>query len=417
MAPEPRAERPPLRRRRAAQVAGVAGGLADHLGMKPGWVRTAFVITAFLSGAGLLYYLWLWAFVPPAEPTAGERLALTRRIPVAWILLSAAIVLALAATGSLLGSARTAVWGTFAIAAALLAAVAALWAGFFDITDGERGPQHVRAVRVTATVLILTLVLMSLLSANTADSPVTTLGVGLAALLCLAVVYAPALIRRFDELSKDRVRRIREEERSEIAAHLHDSVLQTLALIQNRAGASTEVARIARAQERELRGWLYDGDQAADSDLPTDLRDYAAALELDYPVHIDVVAAGTSTERASGDLASAAREAMLNAARHAGGAVSVYIEGRPDAVEVFIRDRGPGFSLEHVPQDRLGVRQSIVGRMRRAGGSADVRPGLGGTEVRLRLARVDRQPPRAGQPAVVPVIAPEPVHTSEVTPT
>jgi signal transduction histidine kinase len=165
--------------------------------------------------------------------------------------------------------------------------------------------------------------------------------------------------------------------------------LQTLALIQNRAGASSEAARLARAQERELRAWLYDGDQPADSDLPTDLRDYAAALELDYPVRIDVVSAGLSTERASGELAAAAREAMLNAARHAGGEVSVYIEGGAAGVDVYIRDRGPGFVVDDVPADRLGIRQSIVGRMRRAGGEGAVRSTDAGTEVHLHFAGVE----------------------------
>src|SRR5690606_16066586 len=137
--------------------------------------------------------------------------------------------------------------------------------------------------------------------------------------------------------------------------------------------------------ERELRAWLYDGDAPADSDLPTDLRDYAGALELDYAARIDVVSAGLSTERASGELAAAAREAMLNAARHAGGEVSVYIEGSVSGVDVFIRDRGAGFELSEVPDDRLGVRQSIIGRMRRAGGTATVRSDEDGTEVHLRI--------------------------------
>jgi signal transduction histidine kinase len=203
----------------------------------------------------------------------------------------------------------------------------------------------------------------------------------------IAAVLSTSLIRRWRELSGERIRRIREEQRSEMAAHLHDSVLQTLALIQNRAGASSEAARLARAQERELRAWLYDGDSPADSDLPTDLRDYAAALELDYPVRIDVVSAGLSTERASGEAAAAAREAMLNAARHAGGDVSVYIEGSASGVDVFIRDRGDGFVMDDMPVDRLGVRESIIGRMRRAGGTATVRSDANGTEVHLRIGR------------------------------
>ena len=182
---------------------------------------------------------------------------------------------------------------------------------------------------------------------------------------------------------------MREEQRAEIAAHLHDSVLQTLALIQNRAGASSEVARIARAQERELRDWLYAGDGPVYSDLATELRAFAAALEIDHAVRIEVIAVGEPVEWATAELAAASREAMLNAARHAGGEVSVYVESGDRVVDVFVRDRGEGFDLAAVPDDRLGVRESILGRMRRAGGSATVGPGAGGqgTEIKLHLER------------------------------
>jgi signal transduction histidine kinase len=242
-------------------------------------------------------------------------------------------------------------------------------------------------VRASATGLLGVTALALVFGQLAALAPVPVFAAALAAVLGIGLVYAPTLIAQWRELAAERTKRIREEQRSEIAAHLHDSVLQSLALIQNRAGATSEVARIARAQERELRDWLYAGDAPADSDLGTDLRDFASALEIDYAVTVDVVVVGESREPASGDLAAAAREAMLNAARHAGGEVSVYVESNPDAVEVFVRDRGPGFTLAEVPGDRLGVRESIIGRMRRAGGSATVRPGGGGvgTEVRLRF--------------------------------
>jgi signal transduction histidine kinase len=240
---------------------------------------------------------------------------------------------------------------------------------------------------VVATALLVVTALALVLGPNAYWYPVPTFVAALAAVAGIALVYAPTLIAQWRDLTAERTKRIREEQRSEIAAHLHDSVLQTLALIQNRAGATSEVARIARAQERELRDWLFAGDTPADSDLGTDLRDFGAALEIDYPVTVDVVVVGEMRERASGELAAAAREAMLNAARHAGGEVSVYVESNSEAVEVFVRDRGPGFALAEVPGDRLGVRESIIGRMRRAGGSGVVRAGAGGigTEVRLRF--------------------------------
>jgi len=381
--------RPELTRVRECLITGTAAGLARHLGVSTGLVRAMFVALTLLGGAGVLLYLWCWVFTP-WEP--GES-APSRRAPVAWVMLVGAAVLGLLVFPELSDYRLTMSppWayepngGSTVLGLAILLTLvallvaAALWADLIDRHDAARGPRHAAVVRIIAIVLIVWLLVAMLVQ------PINRLYL-LVPFAGLLAMFASSLMHRWRELSGERVRRIREEQRSEMAAHLHDSVLQTLALIQNRAGASSEAARLARAQERELRAWLYDGDAPADSDLPTDLRDYAGALELDYPVHIDVVSAGLSTERASGELAAAAREAMLNAARHAGGEVSVYIEGSTSGVDVFIRDRGAGFDLDEVPGDRLGVRQSIIGRMRRAGGSGTVRSDENGTEVHLRIA-------------------------------
>jgi signal transduction histidine kinase len=222
------------------------------------------------------------------------------------------------------------------------------------------------------------------------------LGVIAATFAGAAVLVAPWALRLSRELIAERTARIKEEQRAEIAAHLHDSVLQTLALIQNRAGASSEVARIARAQERELREWLYAddgfGSDTPVGDLAAQLRSTAAVLEMDHPVHIDVVAVGEPVPHPQPELAAAAREAMLNAARHAGGEVSVYVESTPRAVDVFVRDRGPGFDVDALPEGRLGVRESIIGRMRRAGGHATVSARDMGTEVHLTIERANEAP-------------------------
>lgn len=386
------APRPPLRRPRESLVAGVSAGLARHLGATVTAVRTLFVITAPLLGAGALLYLWCWAFTP-WEP--GEA-APTRRAPVAWILTAAAAVLTLTFLPLYADPWAWSVWGYGAglstagavallVVVVFLAVAAGMWAAFVDRADPARGERHALLVRLVAVAILAVIALMEV-SLLASGGGVTQLVRTAIPLVGIAVILSATLIERWRELTGERVKRIREEQRAEMAAHLHDSVLQTLALIQNRAGASSEVARLARAQERELRSWLYDGDAPADSDLPTDLRDYAGALELDYPVRIDVVSAGSSEERASGEVAAAAREAMLNAARHAGGEISVYLEGAAASVDVFVRDRGPGFDPDAVPADRLGVRESIIGRMRRIGGSATIRPGAGGagTEVHLR---------------------------------
>ncbi|WP_156891248.1 PspC domain-containing protein [Agromyces subbeticus] len=379
---------PRMTRPRDCMATGVAAGLADHLGWSVWLVRAAFVLATIAAGAGVLLYLWLWVFTPWRE---GDQRP-TRSAPVAWLLVGASTV-------CLLG-----VWiasGVWTLAAAEIegsrslvtlagiafAVAAAAWATLIDRPDPARGPRHELAVRAFATVLLAITALVQIFIVSRQSDTVVSFAVALAAVFGIALVYVPTLIAAWRDLTVERTKRIREEQRSEIAAHLHDSVLQTLALIQNRAGATSEVARIARAQERELRDWLFAGDAPADSDLGTDLRNFGAALEIDYAVTVDVVVVGESRESASGEVAAAAREAMLNAARHAGGEVSVYVESSPDAVEVFVRDRGPGFALAEVPGDRLGVRESIIGRMRRSGGSGEVRPGAGGigTEVRLRF--------------------------------
>ncbi|QMU96225.1 PspC domain-containing protein [Microbacterium esteraromaticum] len=381
--------RPALARVRECLITGTAEGLARHLGTSPALVRTVFIVSAPMAGFGILLYIWCWMLTPWEQGDARP----SRRMPVAWLLLVGGGVLSLIVLPQLgtgyrfgvwlgdLGDTTADVWIIADVLTLFMVVVpvvaAALWADLVDRDDPRRGPRHTAVVRVIAVVCVVILLLALLRASN----PFLLL----APFAGLLAIFSSSLAHRWRELAGERVRRIREEQRSEMAAHLHDSVLQTLALIQNRAGASSEAARLARAQERELRAWLYDGDAPADSDLATDLRDYAGALELDYPARIDVVSAGLSTERASGELAAAAREAMLNAARHAGGEVSVYIEGAATGVDVFVRDRGAGFDLDDVPSDRLGVRQSIVGRMRRAGGTATVRSDANGTEVHLRI--------------------------------
>lgn len=378
--------RPALTRPRECAVSGTAAGLARHLGSRAWPIRMLFIVLTPMGGAGMLLYAWCWALTPwEAAETKPSR-----RVPVAWMLLVPAIIMLLITLPQLGYAAgypagETSLGGPILIfvtavllSPIVLAVAAALWAEQIDRADPARGPRHAAIVRGLAVVVLLVLVFAAL------TRPVQPAFL-LAPFAGLLIMFSSSLMRRLQELAGERIRRIREEQRSEMAAHLHDSVLQTLALIQNRAGASSEAARLARAQERELRAWLYDGDAPADSDLATDLRDYGGALELDYAVRIDVVSAGLSTERASGELAAAAREAMLNAARHAGGEISVYIEGAASAVDVYIRDRGAGFRLDDVPGDRLGVRQSIIGRMRRVGGSATVRSDESGTEVHLSI--------------------------------
>jgi signal transduction histidine kinase len=362
-------------------VAGVCAGLAEHLGRRESTVRLVFVVLAVLGGAGILLYLWLWALVP-IEAASGSDDPVSRSVPVGAILLGLGAVAAVATVT--LANAAASPYAAVGLTV-VLAGGAVAWSLAFDRRDDARSPRYRILVRsLGAGLLVLTGVLL-LLSRGARPDAITAVLAVFMIVLGGAVAALPGIVRLWTELLAERAGRVREEQRAEIAAHLHDSVLQTLALIQNRAGASSEVARLARAQERELREWLFAGSGPVGEDLATELRDVAAAIELDYPARLEVVATGEPAA-AHPALVAAAREAMLNAARHAGGEISVYLETSPAAIDVFVRDRGAGIDLATLPVDRLGIRESIIGRMSRAGGSATVGSGSGGgTEVHLHL--------------------------------
>ena len=207
-------------------------------------------------------------------------------------------------------------------------------------------------------------------------------------IVALALILAPFWLRLGRGLTEERAERIRTQERAEMAAHLHDSVLQTLALMQKRAADPREVAALARRQERELRAWLNGTRGERSASLAAALEAAVAEVEDAHGVPVDVVAVGDRPLDAAGEaLVAAAREAVLNAVKFAPeAAISVYAEVRGDEVEVFVRDRGPGFELDAVPADRRGLRESVLGRMARHGGRAEIhtRPGEG-TEVELVL--------------------------------
>ncbi|MGX5680995.1 ATP-binding protein [Schumannella luteola] len=372
--------RPALSRPRDVLVGGVCLGLARHLGWRVRSVRVLAVALAVAGGAGILLYLWLWALVPLDEAAPGEEQGIRRRVPGAALAVGFAAAGALAA--SIVSSYDQRSLTSSLLVVALAAGTAVAWSLGLDRSDPDRSARYGLWVRSLAVALLILAGVLALVSRPSALNAV--LGVGMV-VLAVGVLAAPRVVALVTDLQDARTARVREEQRAEIAAHLHDSVLQTLALIQNRAGASSEVARIARAQERELREWLFAGDDPVVADLATELREVAAAIELDYPARIEVVAAGDSVS-ASPALVAAAREAMLNAARHAGGEVSVYVETSASAADVFVRDRGAGVDLDALPSDRMGIRESIIGRMTRAGGTATVRPGAGGgTEVHLHL--------------------------------
>jgi signal transduction histidine kinase len=205
----------------------------------------------------------------------------------------------------------------------------------------------------------------------------------------IALITGPWWMRLMAQLSNERAERIRSQERADIAAHLHDSVLQTLALIQRNASSPREVARLARGQERTLRDLLY-GNRAASGQFADELRAAAAEVEDAYAVAVDVVIVGDAP--LNDDLAAlvaAAREALVNAAKHSGvDTVSVYAEFEPNQVSVFVKDRGVGFDVDEIADDRQGIRGSIIARVERHGGTVRIDSSKGaGTEVEIRMTK------------------------------
>ncbi len=412
---------PPAEVRRAYRdthepfVGGVAGGLAAHFGIPVLWVRAGFVLMTAFGGFGIAVYAGLWMVLPsdsrfeqlaPGLESAtrtGKRPGRVRRLTdvgpaIALGCLGFGLVIAVE---SLLGAG--AIFWPLVIGAA---GIALLWrqadeaqrerwvdsTGRIDPVKavfGRGGWASYARVGAGFALIVTALVVFSLRSGSLGTARDVALA-GVLGIAGLAVVVGPWVYRLASDLTAERAERVRTQERADLAAHLHDSVLQTLALIQKNAGDGPTVARLARAQERDLRSWLYAGEAADESTVGSALRGVGAAVEDSHGVSVDVVTVG-DCEFGEGlrPLVQAAREAVTNAAKHAGtGKVDVYAEVTAEAVDVFVRDRGTGFDTDAIADDRFGVRNSIIDRMQRHGGQAEIRSALGeGTEVRLHLPR------------------------------
>ena len=288
--------------------------------------------------------------------------------------------------------------GTIIPAAAVLGGAAIAWtqldetrrAGLVDKTKADQAGGWARLAAGLALVVAGVLVMVA--GSGSWEQTWLALLASVAVLGGVVLVLLPWALKFWRDLEAEREGRVRETERAEIAAHLHDSVLQTLALIQRRAGNEHDVVRLARAQERELRGWLFQDPGRSPGQLSDRIKATAAEVEDFLGNAVEVVSVGdTAMTEAHEALVQASREAMLNASRHGGGTVSVYLEVSGGRAEVFVKDRGPGFELTDVPEDRLGVRESIIGRMKRHGGTATITSTPDGTEVRLGLPAIQTE--------------------------
>jgi signal transduction histidine kinase len=385
-------------------VAGVASGLAQCTGIDVTLIRVALVITAIVSGWGLVAYVVAWLVLPlDGQPgTIGSRAMADRKGLIVVVALLPALIAVLVATSEL--------------NAGFLTSIA--WAGYFGLagllliyrnagTDerswlrqalqpalemGSRSRRSLVARSVIGLALLgggLALFTLGHPTRSAVD-PLEGLGLIVAAVV---VVFGPWWLRLTRDLMSERQARIRAEERADVAARVHDSVLQTLALIQRSAAEPEKVVQLARTQERDLRSWLFSARPRSDADgttLVAAVEQIASDVETAHGVPVDVVNVGDCPlDDDLSAMLAAGREAMVNAAKWSGAAsVSVFTEVERKRVSVFVRDRGRGFDPDSTPGDRQGIATSIRGRMQRIGGSVTIRSTVGeGSEVELSVAR------------------------------
>ncbi|MDN5763712.1 MAG: PspC domain-containing protein [Microlunatus sp.] len=411
-----RADRPRATRvAEGAVLGGVCTGLARHLGWPVLVIRIGFVGLLLVQFLGAIAYGALWLLLPPEQEETAPGLEAASRSglrtankPPRRIDWGSLLALAALATG-LLWLVQTSGWGIsqhlFWPVAFACAGAALVWRQADSSQQrrwtAEGGGQAWLAPFVARggwPAVLRVIVGLALVGAsfgmvvaqqNLIQELPEVMAMTMLALAGLAVVLAPWLYRSRTALSEARAEKVRADARADMAAHLHDSVLQTLALIQRQAEDPKAVQQLARRQERELRSWLY-GEHDADTTLKAALATAAAEVEDERGVPVEVVAVGDCdlTESLIA-LVRAAREALVNAAKHSGAAkIDLFAEVDDERVEVFVRDRGAGFDLEAVDDDRLGVKHSIMDRMDRHNGSATIRTAPGqGTEVRLEIRR------------------------------
>lgn len=419
---------PPLRRdTRRGLVAGVLAGLGSRTRIDPTILRIVFVVaTVATGGLLLLAYVVAWAALPatgqaspPLARFARLRVRSDWRVAAGVGLLTLSVLLAFRQLGIwwsdplvwplvLAAFGVALLWGRSRASATTRGTAERAWAGPEPPEVGAKpaggGAPASRPTPlgdlyrgVFGVLLVIGAGLLFLSSNHILGGLREAALTAVVVVVAVALILAPFLWRLGRNLAAERAGRIRSQERAELAAHLHDSVLQTLTLMQKRADDPREVAALARRQERELRDWLGgNGRGSTEKSFAAALRAAAETIEDDHRVAVDVVVVGDcEMDEAAEAVLGAAREALLNAAKHAGehSPIRVYAEVEDARIEAFVRDRGPGFDPAGMPADRRGVRESIVGRMERVGGRAEVQsaPG-GGTEVGLEIERADAGP-------------------------
>lgn len=356
-------------------VAGVAAGLAQNLGVSVLSVRIALTALTLLGGVGAMAYAGLWIFTPALDDAPSAR-----RSPLSLVL----VFLALAGSAvGVLGVSGASLSVAVPLAVVAIGAVLA-WLAY---DRGLNTPVGLVAVAAGVVLVIGGVVVAAVTWESGSGSAILATALTLVGFGALVV---PLVLKLWRSLSQEQAAKAVSEERAEIAARLHDSVLQTLALIQKRAGDSREVTRLARAQERELRAWLFDAPSAAPTTCFGALEAACGEVEDLFDMRVSAVTVGEDTELTESAklLIQAAREAMVNAGKHAGvDVVDVYAELLAGELSIFVRDRGVGFDVDRIPADRHGIRDSIRARVEGSGGRVRISSTPGeGTEVELAVA-------------------------------
>lgn len=425
---------PLMRPQQGRWIAGVCRGIALHLGIHVAWVRLAMVLCTCWYGVGIVAYAALWAVVPAGDPyQEAERLWHERHggadaplsrgnrsytAPTAqhlqdyatldytglhaptddeshgsetwqqfWrsapkpALFACAAAICFAAAVLLVRWQHT---DALLIPAALMLIGAALpWVKF----RAAKGQLRMTVIGLALVFVSYALVMMqNALSDGTISFGYALIG-GLGLLFGVTSALVPWIVGLVQRVGAERALKEREEERADMTAHLHDGVLQTLALIQLHANEPQQVFTLARSQERELRSWLYQERTTSDRSVSAGLAQIAAQVEDTHGKPIEVVTVGDAQPSAQTDaLLDAATQAMINAVTHGSEPISVYCEATSTQVEIFVRDHGNGFDVDHIEPDRLGIRESIIGRVRRRGGTVEIVSRQGwGTEVRMHM--------------------------------
>jgi signal transduction histidine kinase/phage shock protein PspC (stress-responsive transcriptional regulator) len=397
-------------------IGGVAGAIARWRGMNPTTIRVVMVIVVLFSQGSLIpFYFFGWLLVPssPAPDVPGTSIWSRARHDSRGIALAVAVASVLAFFMVIAGVLNDGLvqdygWPQVVSAACLVL----IWRNAPEEEQaslrrlasplssfGPDADRRATRIRLTLAFVLLVLGVGWLLSTHESLAVLQPLGGFILILGAVVLLLGPWWLRIARDLVVERQARVRAEERADIAARVHDSVLQTLALIQRRAEDPQKVVQLARLQERELRSWLFEGrapDEAdEDMTLASGVRQIQQDVESRYGVPVEAVTVGDcELDENLNALLAAAREATVNAAKWSGASViSLFAEVEPAEVSLVVRDRGQGFDPGTVPQDRKGLAESIHGRMARRGGTANVSTAPGeGTKVSLKMPRAVAHP-------------------------